>query len=350
MHTTVAEIARRVAGRVDGDGDTVLTGLDEIRQARPGTLTFAGGPYLRYVQSTQASAVLVPEDCPAAKPVLIRVPNPDAAFAKVAAAFCAPPAQPQPGIHPVACIDPAAQTGPNLSAGPGAYVGPGAVLGARVVLHANAVVEADAQVGDDTIIYANATVGAGVKIGARCILHPGSVVGSDGFGFTFEDGRHKKVPQAGTVDVGDDVEIGANSCIDRARFGTTAVGEGTKIDNLVQVGHNVRIGKHCILCGGSGVAGSAILGDYVTLAAGAGVSGHLEVGDRVTVAALGGVTKSIPPGLTVSGFPAIEHSQEQRLKAGLRMLPKSLKTLRALEQRIEQLENLLDGREAKNDS
>lgn len=343
MNTTVAEIARMVDGRTVGKPDTPLTELEEIRQARPGALTYAEGAYLRYVETTQASAVIVPEECPPAAAALIHVADPNAAFAIVAVAFSRPPEQPSPGIHPAAVIDPSAKVAGDLSAGPGAYAGPGAVIGCRVVLHANAVVEAGAVVGDETVIHANATVGAGVRVGARCILHAGSVVGSDGFGFVFSGGKHAKVPQVGTVEIGDDVEIGANSCVDRARFGRTVVGTGTKIDNLVQVGHNVRIGKHCILCGGAGIAGSAILGDYVTLAAGAGVAGHLEVGDKVTVAAWGGVTKTIPPGRTVSGFPAIDHAQEQRIKASVRLLPEAMKKLRTLKQRIEELEKQLDG-------
>jgi UDP-3-O-[3-hydroxymyristoyl] glucosamine N-acyltransferase len=183
----------------------------------------------------------------------------------------------------------------------------------------------------------------GVRVGARCILHAGVVLGSDGFGFVPYQGRLHKVPQLGTVVIGDDVEIGSNSTVDRATFGATVIGNGTKIDNLVQIGHNVTVGEHCVFSGEAGVAGSATIGNGVTIAARAGVAGHLTIGDGVTVAALAGVTKSIPPGRVVSGFPAQDHDVEKRIRASMRFLPDALKRLKDLERRLTRLEGRPNG-------
>jgi UDP-3-O-[3-hydroxymyristoyl] glucosamine N-acyltransferase len=253
------------------------------------------------------------------------------------------------GIHPNACVEDGAQLGARVAVGANAFIAASAVLGDDVMVHPGVYVGSGCVVGDGTVLYPHVVLYHGSTIGSRCILHAGVVIGADGFGFEFAGGVHRKVPQAGTVEIGDDVEVGANSTIDRARLGKTRIGTGTKIDNLVQIGHNAQIGKHCVLCGMVGISGSARIGNYVTVAAGAGVAGHLEIGDGVTVAGLSGVTKSIEAGRTVSGFPAIDHAVERRVKASARRLPEALRTVRALEQRVAALENQLHGRPSEDD-
>jgi UDP-3-O-[3-hydroxymyristoyl] glucosamine N-acyltransferase len=196
-------------------------------------------------------------------------------------------------------------------------------------------------IGENTVIYPNATLREGVRVGARCLIHAGVVLGSDGFGFAPLDGAWFKVPQTGTVIIGDDVEIGANSAVDRATFGSTVIGRGTKIDNLVQIGHNVRIGEHCVISGMTGVAGSSTVGNHVTIAAQVGIADHVEIGDRVTIAGRSGVISAIEPGQVVSGFPAIDHHTDMRIMAARRRLPelpRLMARVKALESRIRELE------------
>lgn len=326
-----------------------MTGVRAIRQAKAGDLTFlSDARYARYLAQSSATAVLVGRDLPEAPCTRIEVDQPFAAFLRVLEAY--PPSQPDhpKGIHPTAVIAPDVALGEGVAVGPHAFVGAGTKVGDRVVLYPNVYVGARCSIGSDTVIHANASLREETEVGNRCVIHCGAVLGADGFGFVPRDGRQAKVPQVGNVQLGDDVEVGANTAIDRAAFGSTVIGSGTKIDNLVQIGHNTEIGEHCIICGNAGIAGSAILGDYVTIAAKAGVAGHLEVGDHVTIAGLAGVTKSVPSGRTVSGFPATDHAEERRVKAATRNLPVALRTIRELERRVEELENLLNGRTTEN--
>ncbi|MFO7973402.1 MAG: UDP-3-O-(3-hydroxymyristoyl)glucosamine N-acyltransferase, partial [Candidatus Hydrogenedentota bacterium] len=200
-----------------------------------------------------------------------------------------------------------------------------------------------ARIGPDTLIYPNASILAGVVIGARCVIYSGAVIGSDGFGYVNGPGGPRKIPQVGNVVIEDDVEIGANSAIDRGTFGSTIIGNGTKIDNLVQIGHNVEMGERCLVCGNAGISGSAILGNGVTIAAGAGVAGHIEIGDGVTVGGFSGVTKSIASGKVVSGFPAMDHERDKRIIASMRHLPETRREIRELRRRLEELETQQDG-------
>ena len=349
MIATVADIAALVQGRVIGDETTTITGFSGIREAQPGDLTFlADSRYERFLQNTPAAAVLVRPEISQASCPIIQVDNPYDAFLRVVMQF-RPSLSPLPtGIHPSAIIGINVKLGDNVTVGAHAYIGDNSVIGHRTVIYPNVFIGANCNVGTDSVIYSNVSIREHVEIGARCIIHCGAVIGSDGFGFAFRNGKHEKIPQVGTVIIGDDVEIGANTTIDRATFGKTVIGTGTKIDNLVQIGHNTVIGKHCIVCGNVGISGSAILGDYVTVAAGAGIAGHLEVGAQSTIAALSGVTKSLPPKSIVSGFPAVDHEMEKRMKASLRRLPEALKTIRSLEKRIVELETLLHARETEN--
>ncbi len=352
MNVSVAEIADFIGGRIVGDGCIPVTGLSSIRQAVPGDLTFVSEfRYLRLAEQCPAAAVLVGSEVSSSgSKTIIQVANPYIAFAKVLQRYQPSEIRHPKGIHPAAVVESGAQLGADAAVGAHAYVGEGAVIGSRAILYPNVYIGPGCVVGEDTIIYPNASIREGCWIGARCIIHCGAVIGSDGFGFMPMNGAHQKIPQTGIVEIGDDVEIGANTAIDRATFGKTIVRSGTKIDNLVQIGHNTEIGEHCIVCGNVGVAGSAVIGNHVTLAAGSGVGGHLEVGDHVVVAALGAVTKSVPPHRVVSGFPAVDHEVEKRQKASLHRLPDALRTLRKMERRIEELEKRLNERTSENDS
>jgi UDP-3-O-[3-hydroxymyristoyl] glucosamine N-acyltransferase len=257
---------------------------------------------------------------------------------------------PPSGIHPTAVVGPDASLGKGVALGAHCYVGERARLGDRVTVYPGVFIGADCVVGDDTVIHANAVLREGTVLGARCLIHACAAIATDGFGFYAADGRQHKIPQMGTVELGDDVEVGSLTAIDRATFGKTRVGSGTKIDNLVQIGHNTQIGDHCVVCGASGISGSVSIGNHVTLAARASVAGHLEIGDHVTVAGMGGVTKSVQPGKVVSGFPAVDHTEEKRMKASLRRLPDALRAIRALEERVEQLETMLNAGKTENRS
>jgi UDP-3-O-[3-hydroxymyristoyl] glucosamine N-acyltransferase len=230
------------------------------------------------------------------------------------------------------------ELGKDVGIGPNVVVGDRVTLGARVMVLPGAVIGPEVAIGDDCLIYPNVVIRDGTRIGNRVIVHAGAVIGEDGFGFVSGDGGYEKVPQLGRVIIEDNVEIGANSCIDRATTGATVIREGTRIDNLVQVAHNVCIGQHSILCAQVGIAGSTTVGDHVTLAGQVGVVGHIEIGDQAMVGAQGGVTKSIPAGSRVSGYPATPHHLAKRMYAAFRQLPDLLKEVRRLKQRVRELE------------
>ena len=338
MEITVSELAALVGGQLasGADGSAVIRGVASLAEAREGDVTFLAHPRYRLLLSTCAATVaLVPADFSRnVPPACILCEHPGKAFAKVLEFFAPPPIRLPEGIHPSAVI------------------GKDVQLGVGVNVHAYAVIEDHAVIGDRTTIGAHGYVGQDVRIGADCLLHPrvttmhrciigdrvlihcGAVIGADGFGFEFRDGRHIKVPQTGIVEIGDDVEIGANTCIDRARFGRTVIGEGTKLDNLVQIGHNVVVGKHCLLCGHVGIAGSVRIGNYVTLAGQSGTNGHITIGDKVTVGGGSGVTKSLPSNEIVIGFPAIPAREWKEQMVMLRQLGTIKKRITLVEQKL----------------
>jgi UDP-3-O-[3-hydroxymyristoyl] glucosamine N-acyltransferase len=240
---------------------------------------------------------------------------------------------PSPGIHASAMVAPDARVAASAAVGPLCVVESGASLGERVHLQSGVFVGRGAVVGDDSWLMAGVVVSTECTVGRRVRLHPGVVIGADGFGYDLVKGRHEKVPQVGTVEIGDDVEIGANSTVDRARFGATAVGEGTKIDNLVQIGHNVVIGKHCLLCGQAGIAGSTTLGDYVVVGGQVGIVGHLKIGSGAMIAAQSGVKDDVPEKTTVWGSPSMPLLLEQKLTILRSRLPELFKRVGALEER-----------------
>jgi UDP-3-O-[3-hydroxymyristoyl] glucosamine N-acyltransferase len=340
---TLAELAQELGGNVVGDGSIVIRGVAGIREAQPGDLTFlANSRYEGYLGETQASAIICDRSPREAHLPLLQVDHPYLAFQKAVRLFRPELYQPLPGVHPTAVVSPAATLGEGVSVGPHCVVEAGASIGARTVLMAGCYVGVQASIGEGGLLYPRVTVREECIVGARCILHAGAVIGADGFGFAFDAGRYHKVPQVGNVVLGDDVEVGANTTIDRATTDSTRIGDGSKIDNLVQIGHNVQMGRHCIVVAQVGISGSTILEDYVTIGGQAGIVGHLRLGKGVQVGAQSGVTKSIPAGAKMNGTPAESLSLSLRLHAWLRRLPELLPELtgrtKALEARVERLE------------
>ncbi len=341
MGRPLSELARVVDGIIDGDATINIVGVNVLREAEPGQLSFfASARYRGQLQQTRASAVLVPKGTARATgATFVQVDNPHLAFAAILREFYPQPER-VPGISPQAFVDASARVDSSATVMPFASVGPRAVVGPRCVLFPGAFVGEGARLGADCVLRANAVVEHGCVLGDRVTLHASAVIGADGFGYA-QDSKtqtHVKIPQVGTVVIEDDVEIGAGSCVDRATVGQTLVGRGTKIDNLVQVGHNVRIGRASILCGQSGVSGSSELGEGVVLAGQAGVAGHIKVGDRATVGAQAGVMSDVEPGTMVTGAPAFLHQDFLKSAAGFARLPEYRRQLRELLERVEALE------------
>ncbi|MCS6777437.1 MAG: UDP-3-O-(3-hydroxymyristoyl)glucosamine N-acyltransferase [Chloroherpetonaceae bacterium] len=340
-HWTLQEIAAITRGQIHGDSATPITGVASIAEAAPGDLVFAeSARYLTEALRSPAAAILTAPEVPVAveeihKP-LILVDNPRLAFLQVLEALAPPPRYPA-SIHPTAVLGDHCQIGAGSHIGPHVTIGARATLGDRVVVLSGAHIGDECVIGDDTIIHPNVVLYPGVTVGKRCLLHAGCVIGADGFGFIPVGETLRKVPQQGTVIIDDDVEIGASTCIDRAKTGATRIGPGTKIDNLVHVGHNVHIGASCIIIAQVGIAGSVEIGNGVILAGQAGIKDHVKIGDGARIAAQGGVFGDVPPGATYSGYPARPHAQKLREHAATAQLPEYLRRIRALEQKVEEL-------------
>jgi UDP-3-O-[3-hydroxymyristoyl] glucosamine N-acyltransferase len=339
MEIPLKDLAALVSGRVHGDGEILIRGVSGIREACPGDITFvANDRYVSLIHETKASAVVLNEKLNVNSLPAILVGNPDMAFARIVSYFGPEPVPFPVGIHPSAVIAQGAKLGREVAVMAHAVIEKGASIGEGTAIYPGVYVGHDAVLGRQCLIYPNVVVRERTRIGNRVIVHSGSVIGCDGFGYSTVQGVHHKIPQIGYVEIEDDVEIGANVTIDRARFNRTLIGKGTKIDNLVQIAHNVVIGQHSCIAGQVGIAGSTRLGSQVVMAGQAGVSGHLEIGDRVIVGARAGVTKDIPAGQCVSGFPAFEHDRQQKLQASLRKVPELQKLVRHLQERIARLE------------
>ncbi len=341
---TLQQLAGLVGGEIcRGDPAARLSGINSIAEAGPGEVTFLGNDrYAPALKTTRAAAVLVAanfEAAPGEGPALVAVANPTLAFSAVVRHFTPAPPPFQPGVHPSAQVDAGARFNPDrVCIGPCAVVEAGAEIGDGCSLHAGAYVGRGARLGEDCVLHAGSTVRERCVLGRRVIVHSGTVIGSDGFGYEFTGGRHVKIEQVGIVEIGDDVEIGACTTIDRARFGRTLIGEGTKIDNLVQIGHNVRIGRHCVIVSQVGISGSTRLGDHVTVAGQVGIAGHLEIADRVVLLAKAGVTKSLTESGAYTGFPAKPLLEGRRLLTLPGKIPDILDRLKALEKRLAALE------------
>lgn len=331
-----------VGGEVlNGDPAQVVTGVSSLEEATGSEASFLGNAkYKSAFLKTSAGVVLVPPDIDEGPEgiALVRVANPTTAFSAVIGQFASEFRVFEPGVHPSAYVaDDVALDSAKVSVRAGAVVEAGCVVGNGTEIGPGVVVERDVRIGEDCLLHGNATVRERCVLGDRVVLQPGAVIGSDGFGYELVDGRHERIPQVGIVVLEDEVEIGANSTIDRARFSETRIGEGTKIDNLVQVGHNVITGKHCLMVAMVGVAGSSKLGNHVTLAARAGVTGHVELGDNVVIAGMSGVAKSITQPGVYMGKPARPMKKEMKAMAAVARLPKVLRELKALQREVEEL-------------
>ncbi len=336
MQLNIQELAALVGGQfVSGtDLGKVIRGVASIGEAGEGEVTFFGNAkYLPALKKSAATAALVPLDFSETIPsIAIRVANPSLAFAQLIEKFKPEPVRFVPGIHPTAVIGKNVELGADVSIQPYAVVEDGVRIGARSVVGAHCYIGHEAVVGEDVHFHPRVTVGSRCLVGNRVIIHSGAVLGSDGFGFEFVQGKHVKIPQIGIVQVDNDVEIGANCTIDRARFGRTWIQEGSKIDNLVQIAHNVVIGKHCILVAQVGVSGSTKLGNYVTLAGQVGVVGHIEIGDQSVVGAQSGVSKSLSAKGVYMGSPAVPAKEWREQISHIHRLEKLISRVRQLEQ------------------
>lgn len=330
-------LAALVGGRLEGGSDPEITGVAPLDRAGPSDLSFLAHPrYLQYVEASGAGVLLVArklENEVGSGRTRVIVDDVHRALAAVLPTLY--PATPaQPGIHPTAVIGRGATIGADVAIEAYAVVGTDARIGDRARIGAHAVVGPGCVVDADVVLHAQVTLYPGVRVGARSILHAGVRVGVDGFGYAWVDGGHRKVPQVGGCIIGEDVEIGANTTIDRGSVGATEIGRGVKIDNLVHIGHNVRIGDHSIVIAQVGIAGSTTVGRGVTLAGQAGIPGHLTIGDGATVAAQAGVFGDIPAGETYSGYPARPHRESLRAHAAVARLPRVLERLKALERAV----------------
>jgi UDP-3-O-[3-hydroxymyristoyl] glucosamine N-acyltransferase len=336
---TLGAIAERAGGRVVGDAAVRVERLAAVDDAGPDALTFAtDARYLKAALASAAAAVLTDDalledgaDYP--KPI-VAVPSARVALAALLAAL-EPPRPRGPYRHPSAVVDPTAQVAEDAYLAPHVVVGAGAAVGAGTVLAAGVVIGAEARIGRDCLLHPHAYVADRCALGDRVVLQAGAIVGSDGFGFAFVDGRLQKIPQVGTVQLGDDVEIGAHTCIDRAQTGVTTIGNGTKIDNLCQIGHNARIGEHTALAAQTGLAGTTTIGSFVQVGGQSAFKGHITVGSRVTIAGASHIWGDVPDGAFVSGRPAQNHRDELRLQAYFHRLPKLYARVEALERERE---------------
>jgi len=337
MPFTASEIAAKLQGELVGDGSVQFTGLAPADHARQGELTFAeNAAYFAAAERSQATGILVAGPFVSASKVLIRVPNPRVALARILPLFFPVEGHPS-GIHPSAVIAETAQIDPTAHIGPHCFVGDRVQLGARSVLMGGNDLRQDCRLGDDVCLFPKVVLYRRSQLGHRVIIHAGTVIGSDGFGYVLDEGRHRKVLQLGNVVIHDDVEIGANAAIDRGTLGSTVIGEGTKIDNLVHIAHNVVIGRHCLVMGQAGFAGSTHLGDYVVVASQSGVADHLKLGNQAVVGAKSGVMRDVPDGGRVLGIPATSDRQAKRQLIAAQHLPEMLHRLRLLEKKVQEL-------------
>ena len=337
MAFTAYQVAEKLGGELIGDGSITLTGFSTAENARAGDLVFAEkDTYYAAAEASAASAVLVSGPFASTTKTVIRVANARASYARLLPLFF-PPDEAQSGIHPTATIAATAHIDPTAEIGPGCVIGAGVKIGARTVLMGGNHIGRDTRVGDDVRLFPNVVLYKATQIGNRISIHAGTVIGSDGYGYFFDQGRHNKVLQIGNVIIHDDVEIGANTAIDRGALGATVIGQGTKIDNLVHIAHNVVIGPHCLVMGQVGFAGSTRLGAYCVIASQSGIAGHLKLGNQATVGAKSGVMRDVGDKETVLGIPAMPDKQTKRQWIAAQQLPEMIKRLRDLEKQVADL-------------
>jgi UDP-3-O-[3-hydroxymyristoyl] glucosamine N-acyltransferase len=329
------ELAASLGREFRGDGDVLLHGVAALESAGPGDLTFVRSlAWAKRISETKASAVVVPNGVDTGGLPALLSPNPGLDFAR-AVSLIAPPSRPAPGVHPAAWVAPEATVDASASVGPCCSVASGVRIGPRSVLHAGVHLYAGVRIGADCTIHAGSVLREGTELGDRVSLQPGVVLGGDGFGYTFDErGQLEKVPQVGCVVVEDDVEIGANTTVDRATLGETRIRRGAKLDNLVMIAHNCDVGENAVIVGQAGLAGSTIVGRGAMLMAQSGSGGHLSIGERAFVAARGGLHKDVPAGARVYGAPAMEERRWHRMMSAMTRLPEALRRLRTVEKKL----------------
>ena len=333
----LSELTERLGGRLQGDRQVEIDGVASLSEAGPSEVSFLSHErYVSQMAPCQAAAVLVPTDFSGSAPMsLVFVGDVSDALDQTLACFASAPDVPEAGVHASAVVSAGTHLADGVAVGPQVVIGNGARIGAGSILSAGCVIGRGVEIGEDCRLEANVVIQQRCRLGNRVIIHPNSTIGSDGFGYRFVEGRHQKIAHIGVVVIEDDVEIGANTCVDRAKFSQTVIGRGTKIDNLVQVGHNVRVGEHGIIVALSGIGGSARLGKYVVLGGQCAVAEHVELGDGVMAGARSGISKDVEAGKKVFGFPAREFRQYVREVALVKKIPALLEALKALRGQVE---------------
>ena len=336
------ELAERLECRLEGDGAIDVTRVSGIQDAQPGDVTFLANPkYEKALASTRASAVILKDDSPAAPCAMLRARDPYLAFARAVGLF-APPSRPAPGVHALAAIADDVHLGADVSVGPFVAIGEGARIGDRTAIYPNVTIGAGAHIGEDCTIHSNAAVRERCRLGARVVLQNGVVVGGDGYGFVRRgDGTHEKIPQAAIVVIEDDVELGANTTVDRPAVGETRIKAGTKIDNLVQIAHGVTIGRNVLMAAQVGIAGSTSIEDNVVFGGQVGVGGHLTIGRGAIAVGQSGITNSLDPGAFVAGYPAIDSREWRKASVLFRRLPEMKRRIEQLEAQVAELTRAL---------
>ncbi|MDF2501519.1 MAG: UDP-3-O-(3-hydroxymyristoyl) glucosamine N-acyltransferase [Anaerosporomusa subterranea] len=337
MKLKLSEITRLVGGELTGDGDIEIYGVNALTEANNDEITFAVPPHLEKAVDSKAAAIILAQAIPGLSQAQLIVANPREAFGKLLSVF-APTVHIARGVHPSAVLGDNVVLGENVAIMPHVVITNDAVIGDNTVIYPFTYIGEAAVIGKDCLLYPSVTVREHCRLGDRVIIHSGSIVGSDGFGFVTVGGKHRKVPQVGNAVIGDDVEIGANVAIDRATTGSTIVGNGTKIDNLVHLGHNDVIGENCLFVAQVGISGSVNVGNNVTFAGQVGSAGHLNIGDNCVFAARTGIISDVPANSFYAGFPARPHKEWLRSEAGGRKVPDMVKKMRDLEKRIAELE------------
>ena len=343
MQKTVGELAAMIDGEVLGDAGAVITGVADVLNANPGNVTFAASRrYEAMIETSRATAVIVRKNFERSNDLkaYIRVANPDVAFAEIVKAFAPEKISLKPGVHPAAVVGRDVRLGKDVHVGAYAVVEDGASIGNRTVIYPHVYIGHFTEIGDDCRIYPNVTIRERCKLGSRVILHSGVVIGCDGFGYATVDGVRRKIPQAGIVELEDDVEVGANTTIDRARFDKTIIKKGTKIDNLVQIAHNVCIGENGLISALTGISGSCEIGKNVMIAGEVGTQGHIKIGDNVMIAGRAGVTKDVPSNVAISGYPHMLHEKYRRIQILHRKLPQLFERVKNLEEELGKLNEL----------
>ncbi len=337
MKKTVQELAAFLGGTVIGNGDAVIEDVKGLAEAGRQDITFAVDPYTEYLPQVHAGAVIVEKEVPAGDNTLIVVENPRLAFSQLLVLFH-PRQSVASGIHPTAIIDDSAVIGKDTAVMAYAVIGKNVKIGDNCTIYPSVFIGDNVTIGSDTTIYPGAVIHENCVLGQRDVIRAHAVIGGEGFGFATENGKHTRIPQIGNVEIGDDVEIGACTCIDNATLGSTKVARGTKVDNLVHLGHNVEIGEDCFIIAQTGIAGSTKAGNHVIFAGQTGCTGHITIGDNAVFAGKTGITGNIKGGQIYAGFPARPHMEWSRTQVYLKHLPEMAKTIKALEKKIAELE------------